>query len=390
MKLLVLMPLVSPWARNFIQEIILQGHEVFVVDPSSVNNSRQYLNNGNDFQNEQITQFIKSLSGVKKVTSVLGYLAGMFKAIFVLKKSASIFKPDLLLVLYGGIWGFIAYLSGIKPFIMYVVGSDILFGGKMKHWITKIVLNASALVYSNGINLGHQALKIAPNANLKNLYLGINTDNFLSKEKKNASPVTIICTRGFKSVYNNKFLIDALNLISLKCIPEIEIIFTSTGPQLEDVKKYANKVLEASMREKVVFLGGIPTEELISKLQCAHIYVSLSLSDGASISLMEALACGLFPILSDIPANREWIHNNNGILVPLSNSKALADAIIKASLNEEWRSEAGKFNRRLATEIADKKKNTKIFLHTLGDVVFKNSKNHVIDKQKSNVYKNSK
>lgn len=77
---------------------------------------------------------------------------------------------------------------------------------------------------------------------------------------------------------------------------------------------------------------------------------------------MEALACEVFPILSDIPANREWISQENGILVPLDNPKALAAAIARAYANEEWRLTAGIFNRKLITERANYQKNTDYFI----------------------------
>jgi glycosyltransferase involved in cell wall biosynthesis len=69
-------------------------------------------------------------------------------------------------------------------------------------------------------------------------------------------------------------------------------------------------------------------------LRASKIYLSMSLSDGASTSLFEALACGAFPIVSDIPANREWIvHGENGFLVSPLDSRELARCVIEAFNN---------------------------------------------------------
>ena len=47
-------------------------------------------------------------------------------------------------------------------------------------------------------------------------------------------------------------------------------------------------------------------------------YISMTESDGASLSLMEAMAVGAIPVVSDIEPNREWVKNGvNGVLVPL-------------------------------------------------------------------------
>lgn len=39
------------------------------------------------------------------------------------------------------------------------------------------------------------------------------------------------------------------------------------------------------------------------------VFISIPSSDSTSVSLLEAMCCGLFPIVSDLPANREWIHD---------------------------------------------------------------------------------
>ena len=58
----------------------------------------------------------------------------------------------------------------------------------------------------------------------------------------------------------------------------------------------------------------------------ADIYVSTSLHDGTSVSLLEAMGSGAFPIVTDIPSNREWIHHGqNGFLVPVNEEKIFSE-----------------------------------------------------------------
>ena len=57
----------------------------------------------------------------------------------------------------------------------------------------------------------------------------------------------------------------------------------------------------------------------------------LALCPMAPLSILEAMASGSFPIVTDIAANRAWIsHGRNGFLVPSGNDKALAAGIIEA------------------------------------------------------------
>ena len=47
--------------------------------------------------------------------------------------------------------------------------------------------------------------------------------------------------------------------------------------------------------------------------------------------LLEAFACKVFPVVTDIPANRELIeHDLNGLLTPLNSPEAFAEAVINA------------------------------------------------------------
>jgi glycosyltransferase involved in cell wall biosynthesis len=71
-------------------------------------------------------------------------------------------------------------------------------------------------------------------------------------------------------------------------------------------------------------------------LSRADIYVSTSLYDGTSVSLLEAMGSGAFPVVTDIPANREWITNGeNGFLVSEVDEEFLAQKIIDAIRNHE-------------------------------------------------------
>ena len=90
----------------------------------------------------------------------------------------------------------------------------------------------------------------------------------------------------------------------------------------------------------------------------ADLYVSPSHVDGSSVSLMEALACGLPCLVSDIPANMEWVREGeNGWLFPDGNADALAAKILAAMENHKSLPEIGHNARAVAEERTDWKKN---------------------------------
>ena len=106
-----------------------------------------------------------------------------------------------------------------------------------------------------------------------------------------------------------------------------------------------------------------------ARLICLHsivqadLYISASHSDGSSVSLMEALACGVPVLISDIAGNREWItQGKEGWLFKDGDERALTMSILKAYNEKSLRRSQGKAARTLAEERADWKKNFAVLL----------------------------
>jgi glycosyltransferase involved in cell wall biosynthesis len=107
-------------------------------------------------------------------------------------------------------------------------------------------------------------------------------------------------------------------------------------------------------------MGSVPESEIVQYFLASDIYISASHSDGSSVSLLQAMACGIAPLVSDIPGNREWvIPHQNGWLFEDGNSTALAAMIIQASRSPQLRSKFGIASRRIAQERADWKINSR-------------------------------
>jgi glycosyltransferase involved in cell wall biosynthesis len=93
-------------------------------------------------------------------------------------------------------------------------------------------------------------------------------------------------------------------------------------------------------------------------LQGADVYCSMSRSDGTSLSLLEAMACGLAPVVSDIPANREWIDDGvDGVLVAPGEVETLASALTRVALDEDFRRSASARVREKVVERGDQRTN---------------------------------
>jgi len=126
----------------------------------------------------------------------------------------------------------------------------------------------------------------------------------------------------------------------LKAYSNVKFIIKGSGP-LEGYLGNLTKRLGIS--EYVRFVGLVPHSEMAKYLAAADIYVSTCFVDTTSVSLLEAMACGLAPIVTDIPGNRDWIKNSeNGLLFPPKNPTALAEKAIQLIENEDLRKSFGK------------------------------------------------
>lgn len=149
----------------------------------------------------------------------------------------------------------------------------------------------------------------------------------------------IISTRAlFNNHYNVECLVHSIPIVLKKC-GNVKFIIKGVGP-LEN--RLRNLVNELGVSGHVRFVGLVSHPEVAQYLVASDIYVSTPFIDSTSVSLLEAMACGVAPIVTDIPGNREWIENGtNGFLFQPKKSTALAEKIIQLIENEDTRKRFG-------------------------------------------------
>ncbi len=270
-------------------------------------------------------------------------------------------KPDILHAHYVGDTGLWGALSGFHPLVVSAWGSDILLDPKRSPFhksLIKYTLKKADLVICDSETLRKGILELGTSPNKINIvYDGIDTKKFNPRQKNEglksrlgiSGAPSIICIRNLKPVYNVEMLIKAIPVI-LKQVPEARFIIGGDGEQGEYLQDLANS-LEVS--HAISFLGWIPHHELPEYLASSDVYVSTSISDSTSLSLQEAMACELAPVVTDLPANREWVtHGENGFIVPVGDYEALASKVSYLITNIGVRDKFGKTGRKIIIEKA--------------------------------------
>jgi len=160
----------------------------------------------------------------------------------------------------------------------------------------------------------------------------------------------IISNRKLEPVYNVETILAAFPSV-IRNEPEAILTIAGDGELSSTLRATAARLVPG---DSIRFVGQLAHHQLPDLLGQHDIYVSMALSDTTSVSLLEAMACGLLPIVSDIAANREWIeHNENGILVSPRDINRLSKAIIEVWRNPGLRRSAAARNARIIEERAD-------------------------------------
>jgi glycosyltransferase involved in cell wall biosynthesis len=108
------------------------------------------------------------------------------------------------------------------------------------------------------------------------------------------------------------------------------------------------------IRSAVELLPQQTRPQMATLFRRSQVAVSPSTHDGTPNTLLEAMACGCFPVAGDIESLQEWITPGaNGLLVDPRNPRLLADAILRALGDANLRLQAAKINTRLVAERAE-------------------------------------
>jgi glycosyltransferase involved in cell wall biosynthesis len=184
---------------------------------------------------------------------------------------------------------------------------------------------------------------------LKTVTMGVSEDWFEQIPDTEKKPHQILSLRGHQEIYNIDIIIRAMAEVIQK-LPEAELVIAGEGPETQNLKALVKSL---NLDGNIQFVGQLPHAKVQGYLNESAVSVSVPSSDATAVSLLETMACGSFPVVSDLPANREWIDPQvNGLLVPAKEVHTLAEALIHALEDSGLRIKAQELNRQRVKEKA--------------------------------------
>ncbi|GAB4506683.1 MAG: glycosyltransferase [Anaerolineales bacterium] len=348
MKLIYFSPGYSTHDYRFLKAISDGGHEVHFVQLEG--NQRQVESRSVP---ENVNQVIWKGGRAPFTWSKLPALALDFKRLL------RDIKPDLVHAGPIQTCAFIAILAGARPILTMSWGFD-LMDDAHKGWIwefaTKYTLKRSTFFTSDANVTKDKAIAYGMNPAKTIVFpWGVDLDHFTKKEERESKEgFVLFCNRSWESRYGVDVLARAFVKVARQR-DDVRLLLLSGGSQGANIRKILQS---GGVEEFVTFGGQISQTDLPRWYHMADLYISPSHVDGSSVSLMEALACGLPCLVSDIPANKEWVvENENGWLFRDGDADHLAEKILAAMNQREKLPGVGEAARRCAERRADWKKN---------------------------------
>lgn len=217
-------------------------------------------------------------------------------------------------------WKFLTYVS------FSLINHCIVFSENSKKYLPVLAKKKSMSflnLYTENQNM------LSPNYNLKN----------------------IIIVGSFIEVKNHIIIFKIFSKI-LKNFPDWTLTIVGDGP----LKNEYQKIITYHNIDKNIFFPGT-TEDVYSYYNKASIFILPSLSEGLSLSLMEASSFGLPCIISDCSEshNQIIIHDKNGYIYKKNSSKELYNFLINLISNEDLRKKFGNFAIKNSLKFSNKK-----------------------------------
>lgn len=271
-------------------------------------------------------------------------------------------QPDLVHAMRIPFEGMIAAaaLEGIHrgaPLLVSVWGNDFTLHASatpfLKRWTRRALLATDALHADcqRDVRLAHEwGFALAKPAAVLPGAGGIQLEVFYpAQQAPDAASAVVINPRGLRAYVRNDTFFQAIPQV-LAQRPEARFLCAAMAGEgfAED---WVNRL---GLRATVELLAPVPRAEMAELFRRSLVAVSPSEHDGTPNTLLEAMACGCFPVAGDIESLREWISDGeNGLLVDPGDPAALAGAILRALGDAGLRRQAAEINTRLVAERAD-------------------------------------
>lgn len=329
MRILVIGNAASPHVRRWVRALHDAGHQVC-------------CSGFGELADDELSMRSLGSSTLSHRRYVLGLPA--------LRRTVRAFRPDVVHAHFVASYGLMAMAAARSvPVVQFAWGSDVLSLEHQSWWQRRMVIralrNAAAVVF-DADSVGERVRTYAPNVRGELVTFG--PEAAWTSASRSERPL-VLSPRGMKPLYNVAVIVEAFVTFS-ESHPEWRLDVLTAGDDPAEYRLIVERHPDVAPR--ITFWPELPRDDLQRRFLEAAIFCSVPSTDATSAALLEGMASGAFPIVSDLPANRAWIeHGRNGLIVAPGDVSRLAAALVVAADDVSLRAAAAQSNRaRIASE----------------------------------------
>jgi L-malate glycosyltransferase len=210
----------------------------------------------------------------------------------------------------------LAALNGFHPLVTMSWGFDMLQDAERNlFWrlVTRYVLRKSDWLIADCHTVKEKAASFGYDTENVTIFpWGVDLQLFSPQSRANARKAIgftdqflVIHTRSWEDRYGVDVALRGF-LEAARTHPAMHMLILGGGSQGQKVHRF---VEINNLQDQVHFIGYLSNDKLAQYYQAGDVYLSASHVDGSSVALLEAMACGCVPIVSDIPSNLEWVQD---------------------------------------------------------------------------------
>lgn len=338
-------------------------------------NTKQWVDGLERYGNAEVT--VLELRTRKKLKRIAEWV----NILFTIRKKVRKYQPDVIIGYRLTSYGFLAAWSGFKPCVLASQGiTDVWpehhWTASIKAALARYAIKRADMIHAWGAHMAVSIFELgATDEQMFIMPRGIDTNIFsmpVGKENHTRGRKFTMCvTRGLYPEYNHMIIVKAIKKLVDEGL-DMHLTIAGTGVEMENLQTF----ITTNALGKIVSLAGyIPNKELPLLLQQSDIYLSMPSTEGVSASLLEAMSCGCFPIVSDIVANRVLVRTGeNGYLVALDDVNDLCSKIKAIINNPGLFRNAVLENRDYVMRNASLKTNMPLFVEKYKELIIAKSK----------------
>lgn len=275
-------------------------------------------------------------------------------------------RPDITNFHYLSSYGLLALFIPKKNLILNTWGSDVnkYYTRKNLHvWLIKKALRRFCWINAPAEHMKAKLISLNVEPNLIDVYQ-YGVPEYNRKVPNQSGVVKFISNRNWSDLYRIEHVVDAFIYFVDNYGANAKLYLYGGGGALM-TKVESLLIQRPEIHDIIVVKGYTQHAVMLSEMKNMDIFVSVPRIDGMPLSLLEAMEIGLYPVVSDIDANHEWIDNDTGtICTNVENEKDLAESfhrafrtVVNKSEDNNWES----LNRNKVIERGRLKKNINKF-----------------------------